>query len=42
MYQYLFYEVSFALTSGLEVAQDMICSSIPDTHLLLSCVYDNQ
>lgn len=28
----------FALTSGLEVAHDMICSSIPDTHLLLSCV----
>ncbi len=27
-----------ALTSGLEVAHDMICSSIPDTHFLLSCV----
>lgn len=24
------------ITSGLDVAQDMICSSIPDTHLLLS------
>ncbi len=25
------------MTSGLDVAQDMICSSIPDPHLLLSC-----